>query len=104
MFYVYVTQSQKDKGLYIGFTSDLKKRMKEHNTGKTKSIKHRIPFKLVYYEAYLNKTDARKREIEFIKYLSTISDNFIIRARKFAKKLCGSGYLYPLGQKKICQL
>ena len=64
MFYVYVTQSQKDQGLYIGFTSDLKKRMKEHNAGKTKSIKHRIPFKLVYYEAYLNKTDARKREIE----------------------------------------
>ncbi len=64
MFYVYVAQSQKDKGIYIGFTSDLKKRMKEHNAGKTKSIKHRIPFKLVYYEAYLNKTDARKREIE----------------------------------------
>ena len=67
MFYVYTAQSKKDKGLYIGFTSDLKKRIKEHNAGKTKSIKHRTPFELVYYEAYLNKIDARKREIELKK-------------------------------------
>ncbi len=64
MFYVYIIQSIKDKGIYIGYTSDLKKRLKEHNQGKTKSIKHRIPFTLIYYESYLNKTDARKREIE----------------------------------------
>ena len=63
MFYVYLLQSIKDKGTYIGYTSDLKKRFKEHNQGKTKSIKHRIPFILIYYEAYLNKTDARKREL-----------------------------------------
>ncbi len=67
MFYVYLIQSVEDKGIYIGYTSDLKKRLKEHNQGKTKSIKHRIPFILIYYEAYLNKTDARKREIELKK-------------------------------------
>ncbi|MCK9187285.1 MAG: GIY-YIG nuclease family protein [Candidatus Colwellbacteria bacterium] len=64
MFYVYVLKSQKDGFLYTGYTKDLRKRFAEHNTGKTKSIKHRIPFKLVYYEAYLDKTDARKRELE----------------------------------------
>jgi putative endonuclease len=64
MYYVYVLKSEVDKNLYIGYTDDLKRRIEEHNQGKTKSIKHRIPFGLIYYEAYKNKTDARKREIE----------------------------------------
>jgi len=64
MFYVYVLKSEVDKKLYIGYTDDLKRRISEHNQGKTKSIKHRMPFELIYYEAYKNKTDARKREIE----------------------------------------
>ncbi|PIR73737.1 MAG: excinuclease ABC subunit C [Candidatus Moranbacteria bacterium CG10_big_fil_rev_8_21_14_0_10_35_21] len=64
MFYVYVLKSEVDKKLYIGYTDDLKRRISEYNQGKTKSIKHRMPFELIYYEAYKNKTDARKREIE----------------------------------------
>lgn len=64
MHYVYILKSLKDNGLYIGFTADLKKRFEEHNNGKTRSIKSRIPFKLVYYEAFIDKTDARKRELE----------------------------------------
>ncbi len=64
MHYVYVLKSLKDDNLYIGLTSDLKNRLKEHNDGKTKSTKSRTPFKLIYYEAYNNKTDARKRELE----------------------------------------
>ena len=64
MYYVYVLKSEKDYNLYIGYTSDLKNRIKDHNQGKTKSTRHRTPFSLVYYEAYKNKTDARKRELE----------------------------------------
>ena len=64
MYYVYLLQSKKDNTTYIGYTSDLKKRLTEHNQGKTKSIKHKIPYGLIYYEAYFNKTDARKRELE----------------------------------------
>ena len=64
MYYVYLIQSKLDHSVYIGFTSDLRKRVKDHNQGKTRSIKHKIPYKLIYYEAYLNKTDARKRELE----------------------------------------
>ena len=64
MYYTYVLKSKVDEFTYIGYTGDLRKRMKEHNGGKTKSIKHRIPFEIVYYEAYKSKTDARRREIE----------------------------------------
>ena len=63
MFYVYVIRSTKKRYHYIGYTADLINRLKEHNFGKTKSIKHLIPFKLVYYEAYTTKTLARKREL-----------------------------------------
>ena len=64
MYYVYVLQSAKDGTTYIGSTEDLRARIKEHNAGKTKSLKHKIPVKLIFYEAYLTKTLARKREIE----------------------------------------
>ena len=62
MFYVYLIQSQKDKDLYLGSTNNLRRRLLEHNSGMTKSIKHRIPFNLVYYEAYASEEDARHRE------------------------------------------
>jgi len=64
MFYIYVLKSKKDSSTYIGYTADLKKRILEHNQGKTKSIKHKLPMELVYYESYLDKTLARKRELE----------------------------------------
>lgn len=62
MFYVYVLQSLKDEALYIGSTSDLKRRLVEHNTGKVFSTKNRKPFELIYYEAYKAEKDARRRE------------------------------------------
>lgn len=62
MFYVYILKSRKDGNLYIGFTSDLRKRLEEHNSGKTKSTSYRTPLDLVYYEAYKSRDDAEKRE------------------------------------------
>ncbi|HHL52919.1 MAG TPA: GIY-YIG nuclease family protein [Flammeovirgaceae bacterium] len=67
MYFVYVLKSLKDGTTYIGSTGDITQRLKEHNQGKTKSIKHKLPMELVYYEAYLTKTLARKREIELKK-------------------------------------
>jgi len=62
MFYMYILKSSADNNLYIGSTRDLKKRFIEHNKGLSKSTKNRRPFKLIYYEAYLAESDARKRE------------------------------------------
>ncbi len=62
MFFVYIIKSFKDGKLYFGSTSDLKKRLKEHNSGLNKSTKYRMPLKLIYYEAYTSKEDAKQRE------------------------------------------
>ena len=75
MHYVYILQSQKDKKLYIGLTSDLKNRVKEHNAGECKSTKLRVPLELIFYEAYLNKEDAMRRE----KYFKTTKGKTILR-------------------------
>ena len=62
MFYVYILRSKKDKRLYIGYTNDLKRRVKEHELGKNISTAYRRPLSLVYYEAYLSREDAIARE------------------------------------------
>ena len=62
MFYVYILQSLKDNKLYTGFTHNLEKRIAQHNNGEVTSTKPRTPFKLIFYEAYLNEKDALRRE------------------------------------------
>ncbi len=65
MYYTYILLSLKDGNFYIGFTSDLKRRLAEHNSGKNISTKPRRPLKLIYYEAHLSKADAERREQYF---------------------------------------
>lgn len=62
MYYVYLLQSQKNKSLYIGCTSDLKKRIAMHNDGKSYHTKKYVPWKLIYFEGFLAKEDAFGRE------------------------------------------
>ena len=66
MYYVYIIKSQNKNFRYVGFTSDLQKRFNHHNTGANKSTAKHRPLKLIYYEAYLSESDARKRE-KFLK-------------------------------------
>jgi putative endonuclease len=62
MFYVYLLRSGKDGRLYIGQTSDLRRRLREHNSGINRSTKSRTPFSLIYYEAYKSLDDTKIRE------------------------------------------
>jgi len=62
MFYVYILKSSKDQKLYTGYTSDLKRRLSEHNNESNRSTKYRVPLDLMYYEAYVSQADAKKRE------------------------------------------
>jgi putative endonuclease len=79
MYYVYILKSEKNSKLYKGFTNDLKRRIYEHNTGHSDFTRNNGPWKLIYYEAFLNKVDAISEEAflktgkgrERIKYLFT---------------------------------
>ncbi|OGM37960.1 excinuclease ABC subunit C, partial [Candidatus Woesebacteria bacterium RIFCSPHIGHO2_12_FULL_38_9] len=62
MFYAYVLRSVKNGDIYVGYSGNLKARFKLHNIGKVKSTKPYTPWKLLYYEAYISKKDATKRE------------------------------------------
>lgn len=67
MFYVYVLRSTKSGRLYTGYTSDLRKRLIEHQNGLSPYTRYRGPYELIYYEASMNANDALARE----KYLKT---------------------------------
>lgn len=82
MYYVYILKSKKDGNLYIGSTNDLNRRLDMHNKGLVFSTESRVPFKLIYYEAYRSEHDARNRE-----------KNLKIRSRAYAqlkKRISGS--------------
>ncbi len=61
MYYVYLLKNSNDK-FYIGYSSDLKRRMKEHLQGKVYTTKRMGSIELVYYEAYSNEDAAKIRE------------------------------------------
>ena len=76
-FYVYVLKSSIVDRLYIGCTSDLVRRVKEHNLGLNSSTKSYMPWKLIYYEASLDQNDAKRRE----KYLKTSKGGGLLKRR-----------------------
>ena len=87
MYYVYLLECQEDKSWYIGYTADLKKRLQDHLSGngcRTTSLKK--DWKLIYYEAYINKQDAIGRE-KFLK--SGSGRKYLIKQLKnyFVKKI-----------------
>ncbi|OHA92379.1 MAG: hypothetical protein A3J09_00030 [Candidatus Zambryskibacteria bacterium RIFCSPLOWO2_02_FULL_51_21] len=73
--YVYTLESQQAKNLYIGFSGDLRKRLNYHNNGLNKSTKPYRPWKLIFYEAYLNEADAKRRE----KYLKSSQGSRLLK-------------------------
>ena len=62
MFYVYILKSKKTDWFYIGQTNDLRRRLREHNDGESRSTKAYRPFELRYYEAFFSEDDAKQRE------------------------------------------
>lgn len=60
--YFYILQFYIDQGWFIGETSDLRKRFKQHQNGEVTSTKYRGSFRLLFYECFINKTDAKARE------------------------------------------
>jgi putative endonuclease len=83
MYYVYFLASESTKWVYIGWTTDLQRRLAEHNAGESTYTKHRGPWKLIYYEAYLNREDAEERE----KHLKHHANGIGILKKRIARSL-----------------
>jgi putative endonuclease len=63
MFYVYALYSNEYKKIYIGFTSDLEKRLFSHNHGLKKGYTSKFrPWTVVYSEEFSDKQSALRRE------------------------------------------
>ena len=66
MFYVYILKSKKEPNQnYIGYTTNLEQRIAKHNEGSVSSTRPYYPWNLIFYEAYLSKKDAKRREQYF---------------------------------------
>lgn len=62
-YYVYILFNRTKDFIYIGFSENLKTRVKTHNKGENKSTKSYLPLELIHYEAYGNIKDAKRREM-----------------------------------------
>ena len=83
--YFYILRC-KDSSFYCGITNNLKERISEHNSGEgAKYTRSRVPVKLIYFEEFLDKSSACKREIEVKKW------------RKEKKEALAAGSLRPAG-------
>jgi len=62
IYFVYVLRNPKGS-FYIGYSNNLKRRLVEHQQGKTYTTRRLGgPWKLIYFEACVHIWDARKRE------------------------------------------
>ena len=63
MYYTYLLRSESHPTeTYIGSTSDLRKRLSAHNSGKSPHTKNFIPWRLLFYAAFPDKPPAEKFE------------------------------------------
>jgi putative endonuclease len=63
MWYVYLLESEvAERGRYVGMTSDLKRRLAEHNSGKSSHTSKFLPWRIVTYMAFSNQAKAASFE------------------------------------------
>jgi putative endonuclease len=70
MYYVYLLLDE-NKKIYIGYSKNLDRRIKEHSNNKTYTTKRMTNPKLFYYEAYSNIEEAKEREQKLKQYGSS---------------------------------
>jgi len=80
--YVYILQSLKNQRFYIGSTSDLRRRLIDHNLGKSRYTSFNRPFELVFSQEYLNLIEARKVEYKLKSF----------KSRKILEKIIENGF------------
>jgi len=81
--YVYILKSLKTKEYYIGCSSDLERRLQDHNKGKVFATRYKVPYKLVFSQAYDNNRLARKMEMKLKKW----------KRKDFLDRIVKDGYI-----------
>ena len=87
----------KDNTLYAGYTTNLKRREKEHNTGtgaKYTRPASRRPLKMIYAEIFTTRSEAMKAEAAFKKLTRKNKE-------KYLKK---NGVIFPFSEKNKCMI
>ena len=70
MPHTYILFSEKLNKYYIGSTSDINRRIEDHNRGKEKFTRTGTPWQIVYSEQFEILADARRRELQIKKQKS----------------------------------
>jgi putative endonuclease len=76
-YFIYVLKSKLTGSSYVGHTSDIEKRLIEHNNNKSLSTRGKKPWRLVYKEEYTTRSDAASRE----KYFKSIKGRLELKAK-----------------------
>ena len=76
-YFIYVLKSELTGSSYVGHTSDLEKRLIEHNNNKSLSTRGKTPWRLVYKEEYTTRSKAASRE----KYFKSIKGRLELKAK-----------------------
>lgn len=97
MFYTYILLSSKSHIFYYGFTSDLKTRIDQHNSGKVKSTSPYVPWKLVWYGGFSTEREAKNFEL----YLKTESGKAFAYKRLVSQVLEKDGSSGRFGKLKL---
>ena len=93
MNYTYIVQCS-DGTLYTGWTTDVERRVRTHNSGKgAKYTRSRLPVTLVYYETYPTKQEAMRREGEIKQLTREEKERLIVN--KEADTISGSADIRP---------
>jgi putative endonuclease len=63
MWFVYAIESLTHNYIYVGLTSNVDRRVRQHNEGRERTTRPYCPFRLILCEAYATRMEARKREV-----------------------------------------
>jgi len=77
-YFIYVLKSESKGSSYTGHTSNLEKRLAEHNNGKSLSTRSGRPWRLVYKEEYMTRSEAASRE----RYFKSVKGRLELRAKE----------------------
>ena len=78
--YIYILTNKNKSTLYIGVTSDLKKRISDHHDGIGSTFTRKYALKhLIYYEKFDNITEAIQREKQLKRWSRSKKEELIIK-------------------------